>query len=312
MHADDLFQNITDELIAAIEAGTSTWRMPWHTIADAGTPVNVDGRAYRGLNALWLPLTAAAQGWDSGVWATYRGWQRHGAQVRRGEKGTPVVLWKPTTTAPTGRPDGDDTDTTDEPDPTGSTRRRLVARVYTVFAAEQADNTGDIIQRRRTPHTERDTPQRLEHAEHYFAQLDAHVIEGGNRASYQPATDTIRIPTLAQFDTAAHYYATRAHETVHWTGHTSRLDRELTGRFGSDAYAAEELVAELGAAMWCAQAHLSTVTRDDHAAYLAGWLRILRADPKALVTVASRAQGALDWLNTRAGITTAAAGTEVA
>ena len=118
--------------------------------------------------------------------------------------------------------------------------------------------------------------------------------------------------TLAQFDTAAHYYATRAHETIHWTGHTSRLNRDLTGRFGDDAYAAEELVAELGAAMWCAQTGLTTITRADHAAYLAGWLRILRSDARALVTVASRAQAAVDWLNTHTGHTTAETVEEVA
>ncbi len=124
---------------------------------------------------------------------------------------------------------------------------------------------------------------------------------GGNVACYRPTTDTIHVPNLDRFDQAAHYYSTLAHEHVHWTGHPSRLDRDLSGRFGSDAYAAEELVAELGAAMWSAQAGLSAATRQDHAAYLAHWLNILRADPRALVTVASRAQAAVDDLNQRAG-----------
>lgn len=293
MRADDLFQTITDELIHAIEAGTSTWQMPWHALASAGTPTNAEGRAYRGLNACWLPLAAAARGWESGVWSTYRGWQRHGAQVRRGETGTSVVLWKPTTTTP-ATPDSDDSAPGDR-----LPSRRLLARVYTVFAAEQADNTDTIVRRRHANQSERDAPERLARADTYFRALGAHVIEGGNRACYQPAADTIRIPTIAQFDTTAHYYATRAHETIHWTGHATRLARDLSGRFGSDAYAAEELVAELGAAMWCAQTGLSAATRDDHAAYLAGWLRILRTDARALVTVASRAQRALDWLNTK-------------
>jgi hypothetical protein len=126
---------------------------------------------------------------------------------------------------------------------------------------------------------------------------------GGNRAYYQPSTDTIHIPTLDRFDLAARHAGTLAHEHVHWTGRADRLNRDLTGRFGSDSYAAEELVAELGAAMWCAQIGLSAVTRPDHAAYLAGWLRVLRTDARALVTVASRAQGAVDFLNTCAGHT---------
>lgn len=293
MHANDLFTAITDQLVADIEAGAGTWRMPWHTLADAGTPLSIDHRPYRGLNALWLPMVAASQGWTCGVWATYRGWQRHDAQVRRGEKGTQVVLWKPTTS----KTDADDNDGGSGP------RRRLLARAYTVFAAEQVDGAEEIIARRAKQLADRDTPERIEAAEAFFAQVGAHVVEGGNRACYQPATDTIQLPSLSQFDEAAHYYGTSAHEHVHWTGRADRLARDLTGRFGSDAYAAEELVAELGAAMWCAQFGISAVTRPDHAAYLAGWLRVLKTDARALVTVSSRAQAAADHLTACAGIT---------
>ncbi|MGE3446678.1 MAG: ArdC family protein [Microbacteriaceae bacterium] len=295
MHANDLFETITDQLIADIEAGAGEWRMPWHTLADAGTPTSIDHRPYRGANAVWLSMVGAARGWTSGVFGTYKAWQRHGGQVRRGERAVHVVLWKPTT--PTG--DHDDTDTD-----TGARRPRLLARAYSVFAAEQCDGAEDILAARAQLLADRDTPERIDAAERYFAAIPAVVVEGGNRACYRPAGDTIHLPALAQFDQAAHYYGTRAHETVHWTGHADRLNRDLSGRFGSDAYAAEELVAELGAAMWCAQAGLSAVTRQDHASYLAGWLRVLRSDARALVTVASRAQAAVDHLNTIAGNTT--------
>jgi len=124
MRAENLFETITDELVAAIEAGAGDWHMPWHAMADAGVPVSVDGRPYRGVNALWLPMVAGSHGWDSGTWATYRAWQRHGAQVRRGEKGTSVLLWK------TIEPRQADTD-----DDSPATGRRLVARTFTVFAA---------------------------------------------------------------------------------------------------------------------------------------------------------------------------------
>lgn len=293
MKANDLFATITDQLVADIEAGAGTWRMPWHTLADAGAPTSVDARPYRGMNAIWLPMVSAANGWTSGVWATYRGWQRHGAQVRRGERGTHVILWKPTNQSTTAADDA-----TDEP---GQARRRLLARAYCVFAAEQADGTEPILERRANELDHRDTPERIDAADAFFAAVGARVVTGGNRACYEPGTDTIRLPDLAQFDHAAHYYATSAHEHVHWTGHPDRLARDLTGRFGSDAYAAEELVAELGAAMWCAHAGISATTRADHAAYLAGWLRVLRADARALVTVAARAQAAVDHLATLAG-----------
>jgi antirestriction protein ArdC len=291
MKADTLFEDITHELIAAIEAGAGDWHMPWQTLADAGTPTSIDGRPYRGVNALWLPMVAATRGWDSGVWGTYRGWQRHDAQVQRGEKGTAVLLWK--RIEPDSKADVDDSETG------GPGRPRLVARTFTVFAAEQTAGADDLVARSRR--VERDTPERLVEADAYFAAVGASVVVGGNVACYQPSTDTIRVPRLEQFTHASHYYSMLAHEHVHWTGHADRLDRDLSGRFGSDAYAAEELVAELGAAMWSAQAGISAATRTDHAAYLAHWLKILRDDARSLVTVASRAQAALDHVNQRAG-----------
>ena len=291
MRAETLFETITQQLIDAIEAGAAEWRMPWHTLADAGTPESVDGRRYRGINAMWLPMVAVANGWDSGLWATYRGWQRHAAQVRRGEKGTHVILWKQAAARP------DDGGTSDEDEPKG--KGRLIARTFTVFAAEQADGTAELLAARQA--TERDTPERIADADRFFAAVGADVRVGGNRACYVPAADTIHLPDLARFDQAAHFYATQAHEHVHWTGHPSRLARDLSGRFGSDAYAAEELVAELGAAMWGATAGISSATRHDHAADLAHWLSILRADARALVTVASKAQQAVDRLTAEAG-----------
>ncbi|MGE3836101.1 MAG: ArdC family protein [Acidimicrobiia bacterium] len=290
MHANDLFETITNQLIADIETGAAgQWRMPWHTLADAGTPTSIDQRPYRGANAVWLAMVGAAREWTSGVFGTYKAWQRHDGQVRRGEQAVQVVLWKPTSSA-----------RDDDSDDTTTRGRRLLARAYSVFAAEQCDGADDILAARAQALAERDTPERIDAADRYFAAVPATVVEGGNRAYYRPAADTIHLPAQPQFDHAAAYYGTRAHETVHWTGHPDRLNRDLSGRFGSDAYAAEELVAELGAAMWCAQAGLSAVTRPDHASYLAGWLRVLRSDARALVTVASRAQAALDHLNSLA------------
>lgn len=287
MRADTLFETITDQLIAAIEAGAGDWHLPWHTLAETGAPESVDGHRYRGINALWLPMVAASHNWDSGLWATYRSWQRHDAQVRRGEKGTAVVLWKKL-----------DSRATDTADDDTQSRGRLVARTFTVFAAEQADGTAELVAARQR--TDRDSPERLADADAFFAAIGANIQTDGNLACYQPTTDTIRVPRLEQFEKATAYYSTIAHEHTHWTGHASRLARDLSGRFGTDAYAAEELVAELGAALWSAQAGISAATRQDHAAYLAHWLRILRSDAYALVTVASKAQHALDYLSDQA------------
>ncbi|MEZ5220322.1 MAG: zincin-like metallopeptidase domain-containing protein [Ilumatobacteraceae bacterium] len=277
MHANELFDKVTADLITAIENGARGWRMPWHCLAN-GTPRSADGRPYRGWNALVLAMVAADRGWTAGTWATYKTWAKHGCQVRRGERGTHIVLWKPTE-----RLDPDDNDTT---------KRSLLARSFVVFAAEQVDGADRFI----AP-DERTTATRLEDADAYFATIGADIVHGGPQASYSPALDRIRLPHLDQFDRPANYYSTAAHEHTHWTGHASRLARNLTGRFGDRSYGAEELVAELGAAFWCAQFGLEQATRSDHAAYLGDWLAILSADPRALLAACSHAQRAVDHLN---------------
>ena len=284
MHANELFDKVTADLIAAIENGASGWRMPWHCLAN-GTPRSADGRPYRGWNALVLAMVAADRGWTGGRWATYKTWAKHGCQVRRGERGTHIVLWKPT----------------ERLDPTedDKTKHSLLARSFVVFAAEQVDGAD-----RFTTTVERSTAERTEQADAYFAAVSADILHGGAQASYSPTLDRIRLPHVDQFDRPADYYSTSAHEHTHWTGHASRLARDLSGRFGDRSYGAEELVAELGAAFWCAQFGLEQATRNDHAAYLGDWLAILSADPRALVSACSHAQRAIDHLNQAAGWTT--------
>jgi len=286
MSASDLFEKVTADLLAAIEEGASGWRMPWHQLAAGGTPRSIDGRPYRGWNALVLAMTAADRGWSS-TWATYRGWQRHNCQVRRGERGTQVVLWKPT--------EGKDQETSEAE--SARSPRSLLARTFTVFAAEQVDGAAPVLR----PRLERPERERLAAADGYFAAIGSRVVLGGDRACYVPALDTIHLPAFEQFDRPSDFYSTSAHEHIHWTGHTDRLGRDLTGRFGDHAYGAEELIAELGAAFWCAQFQLAQATREDHAAYLGDWLALLRSDSRALVAACGQAQRAVDHLDKAAG-----------
>ena len=138
---------------------------------------------------------------------------------------------------------------------------------------------------------------RIAAAEAFFAALPGMDLRhGGAAAFYAPATDRVQMPHFADFRTAEGYYGVLGHEAAHWTGHPSRLARDLTGRFGSAAYAAEELVAELGAAFTVAALGLSAGPRPDHARYVAHWLDLLRADRRAVFTAASKAQAAADWL----------------
>jgi antirestriction protein ArdC len=277
MDRKTLYAAVTAEVVRQIEEGAGKWHMPWQAIAAAGEPVNaLTGKAYRGGNLLTLGMVAASRGWP-GHWATYKQWQQLGAQVRQGEKATHGVKWSPVEDKTTGQP-------------------RMVPYCFTVFSAGQVDGweaPAPVV---------RDTPERIEGAEAFFAALGADVRHGGNRAAYVPAGDFIMLPELDQFERISDYYSTSAHEHAHWSGHHSRLARDLSGRFGSDGYAAEELVAELSAAFTCARLGISAAPRPDHAAYLASWLRVLRADTSALFHAASKAQAATDYLAERAGI----------
>jgi antirestriction protein ArdC len=165
---------------------------------------------------------------------------------------------------------------------------------YTVFNVEQIEGLPQHYYGKPIP------PQpveRIERAEAFFDAIRATVKHGGNRAFYAPAQDLIQMPPRASFKDAESYCATLAHELTHWTAHSTRLARELGKRFGDRAYAAEELIAEMGSAFLCADLGISSEIREDHAAYLAHWLEILKADSRAIFTAASQGQRALDYLH---------------
>lgn len=266
-----VYEAVTAQVVAQIEAGTSAWRMPWGAITEAGQPVNaLTGKPYRGGNHLVFGMVAAANGW-SGRWATFKQWKTLDASVQRGQKATYGVKWSVVEDRRTGE-------------------QKLLPFTFAVFAAEQVGGY------EAPASVKRDTPERIAAAEAFFTAIAADVRHGGNRAAYSPSADLIMLPDFDQFSEPAAYYATSAHEHAHWTGHESRLDRNLTGRFGSESYAAEELVAELSAAFTCSHLGISMTPRPDHAAYLASWIRVLKADASALFSVASKAQAATDFL----------------
>lgn len=284
----DVHQQVTDNIIAAIEAGAGEWQMPWHRSGKGlNRPVNIDTRAqYRGVNILNLWVAGEVRGYTEGVWGTYRQWQNRGCQVRKGEKGSLVVFYK-------------ELEFEDQDSDTGmtSTETRLMARASTVFNAEQVDG----YEREPLPVPENPaTP--IEQAEAFVAASLAVVRHGGERAYYNPNQDFIQMPERERFlgsDTSTPteaYYGTLLHELTHWTGHKNRCEREFGKRFGDEAYAMEELVAELGAAFLCADIGISPQPRPDHAAYVDHWLKVLKADKKAIFTAASQASKAADFL----------------
>jgi antirestriction protein ArdC len=276
----DIYQRVTQQIVAAIEEGAGQYRMPWHRRQGIGTPTNaVSGRAYRGINTLLLWAEASRAGYGSGEWATYRQWTQRGAQVRKGERSTLVILWKPL-----GATSDENDGVEDRP------RGGMLARAFCVFNADQVDGY------QVATHPKLPTATRIERAEAFFTSQPAAIWHGSDSAFYDPRADIISMPSFEAFVSPEAFCSVLAHELTHWTGAKARLDRDLSSRFGSEAYAMEELVAELGAAFTVGHLDLACEPRTDHAPYIASWLRVLGSDPRAIVTAAGRAQAAADYL----------------
>lgn len=282
----DLYEKITASIVEAIEAGCGKFEMPWHTFGSL--PSNAaNKRRYRGINVLVLWAAASQRGYKTQLWATYQQWRELGAQVRQGEKSTAVVFWKFY---------GDDNDS--EPENTEdetamNSRKHCFARAYHVFNADQVD-VFSIPEVPALPEA-----QRIQQAEDFFRHTGARIIETGMRASYDSNADEIHMPPFSLFKKADYFYSTLAHETIHFSGHVCRCNRQLGNRFGSELYAAEELVAELGSAFLSAELQLETEPRTDNAPYIENWLKVLKNDKRAIFTAAGKAQQAVDWINAR-------------
>ena len=278
----DIYGEITNQIIEAIEAGADNYQMPWHVNgADSVLPVNASThRPYRGVNVMMLWAIAAKKDYATSLWATYQQWRELGAQVRKGEKSTAVVFWKFF--------DEDERESSEDNEHRNS--KGVMARAYHVFNAAQVDGY-NLPAIPCLPETER-----IERAEQFFGGLHADIRDGGSRAFYSPAEDYIQMPPFEDFKKADFRYSVLAHEVTHWSGATTRLNRDLAPRFQKEAYAAEELIAELGSTFICAALELEIEPRRDHASYIQSWLKVLRHDRRAIFTAATKAQQAVDWL----------------
>lgn len=279
----DIYNRVTDLIISAIEAGAGSYKMPWKTTGRLiASPINaVSKRPYRGINIVILWATAQARGYSSGTWATFKQWEQLGAHVRKGEKSANVVFWK----------FFDALKPEEGEDKTSS--RIPMARDYWVFNAGQVEG---YCEPQEISFSE---GERIEQAEEFFRSVGVTIKDGGNRAYYNLDEDAVFMPSFEQFKNPLSYYSVLSHEATHWSGAPARLNRDLGKRFGSESYAMEELVAELGAAFLCSELSLPTDPRTDHAPYVASWLKALRNDKRAIFTAAAKAQEAVDWMNKR-------------
>jgi len=282
-----VYERITAEIIAAMDKPFD-YTMPWHHDGlSCARPVNIiSGKPYRGINILALWAAGAGLGFDSGLWGTYRQWADRGAQVRKGERAATVVFWKPIDARSSGEAD----------DAEDSYQQRFIARGYAVFNADQVEGF-ELSAPPVLPECQRHAA-----ADSFLAALGIDMNVGGVEAFYRPSTDSVHLPDFERFRDAASYYAVAIHECGHATGARHRLDRDLTGRFGTAAYAAEEICVELAAGFILADLGIAHHPRPDHAAYIASWIDILRDDPRAIFTAASKAQAIADWMNARHAI----------
>lgn len=283
----DVYQKVTDKIIADLEQGGLTWLKPWSAGNADGRilkPLRHNGVAYNGINVLMLWGAAMEAGYSSPYWMTFKQAKALGAHVRKGERGNLVVYANTITKTEEGE-DGNEEE-----------RTIPFMKGYSVFNADQVEGLPEHFYAKPEPII--DPAQRIDHAEAFFAATGADIRQGGNRAYYSGGSDHVQMPYFECFRSPESYYATLAHELTHWTKHPKRLDREFgRKKWCDEAYAREELVAELGAAFLCADLALTPEPGTDHAAYIQSWLKVLNNDKRAIFAAAAHAQRAADYLH---------------
>jgi antirestriction protein ArdC len=268
-----VYSIVTEQILKQLESGVAPWHRPWTT----QVPKNlVSGRGYRGINVFLL----ASNGYGSAYWLTYKQATERGGHVRKGQHGTKIVFWK-IGTRETEDADGDTIE-----------RKSILLRYYTVFNVEQCEG---VAVPNATP-----IVNPIEECERIVRQMpNPPAMQQDGRAWYRPSTDTVGMPSRSAFNSSEEYYSTLFHELTHSTGHSKRVGREgieKLNTFGSESYSKEELIAEMGAAMLSGIAGTERKTLSNSAAYLRSWIDVLKSDSRMVVSAASQAQKAADYI----------------
>ncbi|TCL06292.1 ArdC family protein [Sodalis ligni] len=274
----DIYQTVTDNIITALEAGVKPWSCPWRRVPGmTGLPFNyATGVAYSGMNIMLLRCRASELGFSDSRWMTYNQAKADGAQVRKGERGTTAIFY---TTPEKEKEKGE-----------GGIEHIPMLKTFTVFNVEQIDGQSLASEVVSSEETFDPMPQ----AESLFRNSGAKIIEKGQNAFFRPSTDEIYLPERHLFPEAADFYATGLHELIHWSGGKLRLNREMKGKFGSEDYAFEEIIAELGSAFLMAD--LGIVGEVQHESYIASWLKALKNDKRYIFKAARAASKAHRYL----------------
>jgi len=272
-----IYQEITDQIIAEIEKGAMPWVKPWK--ADSTCEKNIASKKeYNGINRLILAMMTHFKGYQSPFYGSFKQWQDLGGTVRKGEKGTKIVFYKPVSVEKTN----------DQGESENFAYSCL--KTYYVFNADQVDGI-EIAKPEVSPRVYNPAPA----LDDRILKTGANIKHGGSSAFFSPMGDFIGMPNRDTFNDDSSYYATVLHELTHWSGAKHRLDRDLSGKFGNSKYAFEELVAELGAAFLCQDYQIQGELR--HAGYIQNWLTCLRENNQAIFKAAALAQKAADYIN---------------
>jgi len=293
----DARDHLVDAWLADLENGVAPWAKPWKCSGPCGRPRNFESkRAYTGLNVFTLLWAATEGGFTSNEWLTFSGVKRLEAQVKKGEHGTwilqpvPAHFWR----------------TVEDPDTGEKVKERVDYwrfKGLKVFNVEQTT----IELPKPEEETEEEKAARIQDAEAFIQAQGAKLHHGGDRAFYRPSTDSITLPPFEAFQDAASYYSTSLHEHAHWTGHESRLGRDLSGWFGNEDYAFEELVAEMASAYLCLD--LGIEGKLQHREYIGSWAKHITENRDAIFRASKLAEQAAAWMheNTEKATTKAAA-----
>ncbi|HEY4311611.1 MAG TPA: zincin-like metallopeptidase domain-containing protein [Pirellulales bacterium] len=284
----DIYQSVTDQIIAMLEKGVAPWRSPILGRSSAGHPKNLEsGKEYRGVNVFLLAFTAWAQGYESSYWLTFNQAKQQGGSIKKGAKSSMVVFWK--------KYDTEDRET-------GEPKTVPVLRYFSVFNVAQCDG---IKAPDAVPFTPADFKP-IDAAEALVRGYESgpSIVHGGQQAFYRPGADIVQIPEPTRFATGQEFYSTLYHELAHSSGHSQRLDRGLDSDpkpFGSADYGKEELIAEMAAAFLCGEVGIHPAVIGNQAAYIGGWLKQLKNDKKLVIAAAGAAQKAADWIRGERG-----------
>jgi len=269
MKTTDLYEEITSKIIIEVENGALPWVKEWSSFS--GMPENaVTGRGYNGINTLILWILGTELGYTSNRWCTFNQAKKSGASIRKGSKSLPVLFFKPL--------EIDERDSE-----TGEKITIPMAKIYRVFNEDQVKGlTNEIV----------NSIDLIDSVDLFIKGTGVKIVPGS--PAFVPSMNWIHMPPVKTFNTTAGYYATIFHEMIHWAGGKTRLNRDMSGRFGSEGYAMEELVAEIGSAFLCALFKIDGEVR--HSGYIENWLKVLKSDNKAILNAAAEANKAVTYL----------------